>query len=325
MLILNRLRLIAGSLRDGWALGDWKVRGLMGGGVVGVVFAVITVAVMMFTGGGEAGAALDGVSISEDGVMVFEDEPVAAVPSAEPLEGADGSSVAVLDPVRSSDDGRIADAVAATLEALQPTVVPTRAADYLGTLEAGLHRSRSEYPSVSVNPLALGNERVGGLSESEMELFMQYGVYFWDVLQAWVVVRSVLQSREVHDWERDWLVEQMDLVGWLMPTAGTLMDLSRQDDEEIGEVVRAYLGNVREAEYSFRDAMGSLNSALNVFERANADRFRELEPEEADEVWQLYFDAEKSALELGLVMSAYGCSICGELYRVSGAPTSGGR
>ena len=104
-----------------------------------------------------------------------------------------------------------------------------------------------------------------------------------------------------------------------MPESGRLSPEMWAGDD-IGEVVKAYLVEVREAEYSFRDAVNSLNSALAVFERAGADRFIELSQEEGDQVWQYYFDAQSRAVDLGSVMSAYGCSICGELYRSSGVP-----
>lgn len=93
------------------------------------------------------------------------------------------------------------------------------------------------------------------------------------------------------------------------------------DRPDVGELVQAYLVEVREAEYAFRDTVTSLNAALGVFERAGVYRYDELNGEDADEVWQHFVDAERGAYEVGSIMSLYGCSICGELYRASGVPS----
>ena len=298
----------------------------MGGSVVAGVFVLIFGAVFLFTGGGEAAAAdVEGVAVGEDGVMVFEDEePSVAAGGAEPVAAARGAAVNAAGAAPApgggggGDSEMIAEGVAATLEAMFPTLEPTEPPDYVATLEAGLHRSRAGSSSLSLSALDPGRERVGGLSEAEIELFGEYGVYFWDVLQAWVVVRGVLYSRDVFEWERTWLEEQVDLVGWLMPGTGFWSDQGRRNNDGVGEVVRAYLDEVREGEYAFRDSVTSMNEALGVFERAGVERFRDLGPEEAEEVWQLYFNMETAGYALGDVMSAYGCSICGELYRASG-------
>ena len=328
MLILSPLRWVTSRFRDTWADGDWKVRLLMGGAVVTAVF-FLGLGGMSFLGGGDAevsGDSLEGVSIGEDGVMEFDDEELAptagaSVPAAASLGGSAGNSR------RSAAGGdmsnMIADSVVATVEAMFPTEQPTRPPDYVATLEAGLYRSRSDYPSLSLNPLDVGNERLGGLTPEEIELFSEYGVYFWDVVQAWVVVRSVLYSREVSDWDRDWLAEQMDLVRWMMPESSLFGDLLDRRSPGIRDIVSAYLEEVRHGDYAFRDSVTALTGALAVFDRAGADRFRDLSPEEAEEVWQLYFDAEAGGLRLGSVMANYGCSVCGELYRASGVPVRG--
>lgn len=337
MSIPSHLRSTRDSLRRKWDRGDWKVRALMGGTVVGGVFVFGLLMMLLLGGGGGGGPAeVEGVTVGEGGVMTFDDEVAEEPPEpsgSEPAgrESASGDSGGTAPAggqgaaVGGNVDSVVADAVAATLEALLPTVEPTKPADYMATLEAGLHSSRSEYPSLSINPLDPSNERQGGgLNEAEIELFGQYGVYFWDMLQAWVVTRSVLYSREVHEWERDWLEDQLDLVEWMMPEPRRWVN-DRSGSTAISEVVNAFLAEVRDGEYAMRDAVTSLNAALGVFERAGVDDFRDLGPEEADEVWQHYFDAESSGLELSSVMSSYGCSICGELYRASGAPVRGGR
>ena len=328
---MNRLRSIKDNLARKWSTGGWKVKGMMGGSVVVFVFVVGLGFMAILGGGGEAQAEdVEGVSVGADGVMVFDDEPaVDDVPA-----GGDGGAVspgddgvAAREPGGvggtggvvggSGDESAIADAVAATLAALRPTEVPTRAADYLATLQAGLGKARSEYPNVALNPLDPSGGREFGLNETEMRVFQNVGSHFWEMLQAWVVVRSILESRDVYEWEHRWLAEELDLVGWMMPETGRLSpDLWEGD--EVGEVVKAYLVEVREAEYAFRDAVSALNSAMGVFEKAGAERFVELDGEEQDEVWQFFFDAQSRAVELGSVMSAYGCSICGELYRRSG-------
>ena len=337
---MNQLRSIKGRIVHKWANGDWKVKGLMGGSVVVFVFVLGLGMMALFGGGGGAEAQeVEGVSVGADGVMVFDDEPAAAASGgAASVSGGDNAvgDAAAGGPVSGDSGGgetgdgggaaavsggesAIADAVEATLAALRPTEEPTKAADYLATLSAAVAQNRNEYPSVALNPLDPAGGREMGLNEGEMRVFQSFGGHFWEMLQAWVVVRSILESRDVYDWDYAWLSDELDLVGWMMPESGRLSPEMWAGDD-IGEVVKAYLVEVREAEYSFRDAVNSLNSALAVFERAGAERFIELSQEEADQVWQYYFDAQSRAVDLGSVMSAYGCSICGELYRSSGVP-----
>ena len=324
--MMNFLRSIKDSLVRRWARGGWKVRVLMGGGVVAFVF-VLGLAMMALVGGGGGGGPVE--VEGDDGVMVFDDEPGAASGDGGSDGGSESGSAAAGEggaegggeaAPRRSDDSAIADAVAATLAALQPTEVPTKPADYLATLQAGIGRSRSEYPSVALNPLDPAGGREGGLNETEIHLFQDYGSHFWDILQAWVVVRSVVEVRDLHEWDYSWLQEELDLVAWIMPESGRLSS-DEWDRPEVGDVVKAYLVELREAEYAFRDAVSSLNSALGVFERAGVYRYDELSGEDVEEVWQHFVDAERGAFEFGSIMSQYGCSICGELYRASGVPT----
>ena len=327
--MMNFLRSIKDSLVRRWDRGGWKVRVLMGGGVVCFVFVVGLGLMAMIGGGGSEGPVeVEGVTIGDDGVMVFDDEPSSdSGAGGGESSGADsgGPTAAVAASAEGAlasapiDDSAIADAVAATLAALQPTEVPTKPADYLATLQAGIGRSRSEYPSVALNPLDPAGGRERGLNETEIQLFQEYGAHFWDILQAWVVVRSILEVRDLHEWDYSWLQEELDLVAWMMPESGRL---SSEDWErpEVGEIVRAYLVEIREGEYAFRDAVNSLNSALGVFERAGVYRYDELNGEDVEELWQHFVDAERGAFEVGSIMSQYGCSICGELYRASGVP-----
>ena len=331
--MMNFLISIKDRLARRWADGGLKVRIVMGGAVVCVVFVIGLAAMAIFGGGGGGGGPVDveGVQVGEDGVMVFDDEAgsgssagsasgggATAVAAAAPADGAPaaGASSGAGFP----NDSAVADAVAATIAALVPTAEPTRPADYLATLQAGIGRSRSEYPSVALNPLDPAGGRERGLNESEIQLFQSFGEYFWDILQAWVVVRSILEVRDLHEWDYSWLQEELDLVSWLMPESGT-MSQDVWDRPDVGELVQAYLVEVREAEYAFRDTVTSLNAALGVFERAGVYRYDELDGEDADEVWQHFVDAERGAYEVGSIMSLYGCSICGELYRASGVPS----
>ena len=330
--MMNFLRSIKDSLVRRWARGGWKVRALMGGGVVCFVF-VVGLALMAVIGGGVDGPVeVEGVTVGDDGIMVFDDEPSqtsdagggesSAAGSAGPARAVAASTDGTVGGARSSgrsDESAIADAVAATLAALQPTEIPTKPADYLATLQAGIGRSRSEYPSVALNPLDPAGGRERGLNEREIQLFQEYGAHFWEILQAWVVVRSILEVRDLHEWDYSWLQEELDLVAWMMPESGRL---SSEDWEgsEVSDIVKAYLVEIREGEYAFRDAVNSLNSALGVFERAGVYRYDELNGEDVEELWQHFVDAERGAFEVGSIMSQYGCSICGELYRASGVP-----
>lgn len=327
--MMNFLRSIKDSLVRRWARGGWKVRVLMGGCVVCFVFVVGLGLMAMIGGGGSEGPVeVEGVTIGDDGVIVFDDEPASVSgpgggESSGPESGGPTAAVAASAEGATAsariDDSAIADAVAATLAALQPTEVPTKPADYLATLQAGIGRSRSEYPSVALNPLDPAGGRERGLNETEIQLFQEYGAHFWDILQAWVVVRSILEVRDLHEWDYSWLQEELDLVAWMMPESGRL---SSEDWErpEVGDIVKAYLVEIREGEYAFRDAVSSLNSALGVFERAGVYRYDELNGEDVEELWQHFVDAERGAFEVGSIMSQYGCSICGELYRASGVP-----
>ena len=327
------------KVRDLWADGGWKVRVLMGGGVFGGVFLVVFLVVALVGGGGDGGgdvADVAGVEVGEDGVMVFDDEEAAAAEAAEASSGGDTGGGGSADAGENGGSGgasvssagelaAVEDAVAATIEAMFPTEEPTLAPDYVATLEAGLHRSRAGSNPLSLSPLDPSRDKGGGLTEAEIELLGQYGVYFWDMLQAWVVVRSVLFSREVYDWERRWLEEQVELVRWLMPERGFWTNQGGRSAEGVGDVVKAYLDEVRNGEEAVRQSVSALDDAVTVFERAGVERFRDLGPEDAEEVYQLSFDADAGVHQLGSVMSAYGCSICGELYRASGTPVRSGQ
>lgn len=333
--MLSGLRSIPVRLQDMWVEGTWKMKVLMAGSVVGGVFllGILGVAVVGGGGGETVEADVAGVVVGEDGVMVFDDEAAeGAGDGGGPDGGSEAGSVSSASGGGENSgrrasgsgspsgdfEGRVEEAVLATLAAVDTSLVATK--DPVGeAMKTIVAPPVPISPRVALAPLDDPRQK-SVLTNEEIELFERYGTYFWDVLQAWIVARSVLHTTEVTEWERGWLTEQVEYMRYLMEGPAQLGSGFLDPGAGISPVVRDYLEEIREAEFSFRDSVTALERALAVFDRGVVEEFRDLDAESQDEVWQLVLDAQGGVVDLGSVMALHGCSICGELYRASGVP-----
>ena len=205
------------------------------------------------------------------------------------------------------------EAVRATVEAYVPTPEPTPTPDVPATVQAELALNRRDAGAVVVlNPLDLDKPRNPYLRDPELKYFEELGPFLWKGVKVWVLLDGFMRT----DWEY-WKAEDME--AFLGSVFEHRLGESMADFEGAGE--RDDLG--REVSSYGSDLEGAL-----LLLDSSVDQLVE-----AQEIL-VVVESSGTAFELGarleviegevedvlrhynLVMEAYGCSICGELFRL---------
>ena len=262
---------------------DWKETAdrrklLMGGGVLISVFLVIAVALNLFVGGEDEEEAGEGGLVEE------------------PMLPA----------------SYVYDAVQATVEAYVPTAIPTATPNVPATVQAELALNRREVGSVVVlNPLDSEKPRNPYLRSADLEYFEELGPFLWRGVKVWALVDEFMRT----DWKY-WNAEDMEvfLGGVFEHRLGDSMaefeGSSERDD--LGDAVRSYGSDLEGALVLLESAVDKLvegQELLVVVESSGTA----VEIEARLQV--IEGEVDDALRHYNLVMEAYGCSICGELFR----------
>ena len=277
------------------------------GGVLAVCAFGFVYMVFIKGGGDEA----PGGNIDLSGQIDF-----STLPDAGDVAGSGGgadSAAAV--PVMLEEDV-VAERVAATIEAMGPfeTPVPTPTPDIAATLQAELNTNRSESDRIlRLDPLNSREPRNPYLTEGEIERMAEMGPALWSHTKAWLHVREVL-SLGVGDWSSRFLGFH------IFEAESYVADFTdrreRRGSDDVGEVVVAYVRSVEEGMQGVRSAVLSLQRAAAILGRSESGAMVDLPFEEREEIARLARDAEELLVEFDNAMSQYGCSVCGELFRL---------
>ena len=257
------------------------------GGLVLVLVLLFVVAYFFTSGGsGEPG---------EGELMTFSDSG----PGSE--SGADGL------PFPSSpqlDESVIEERVAATLAAM-PTPEPTVTPDIGATLAAELAQNRPER-SLVLNPLDFQDVRTPHLTEDELEYFRAVGRHIWVYTRVWFRIQETLAVGS-SDWTVMMLSEDVE---WSRELLASLPKQPGRESGAIGEVVEAYLESLELGMDGVDDSISRLEDAEKLLDEALVIGLTERE-----QLARIARDIERLSGDFDDVMSSYGCSICGELFR----------
>ena len=198
--------------------------------------------------------------------------------------------------------------VAATIEAI-PTPEPTSTPDVAATVAAERATNRVEVaPELRMSELEV---RSGVLSPyltgTERQYLADAGERIWHYVKIWVHLREVI-SAEVIDWEFSQMEYHVAAAQLLLETAP---EGGRDRNDEVGDVVRDYVVSLEDGTAGVRSAVSRLADAEILFAESGGVAL-----ESHSEALHIVRDVEEYLAEFDQAMSRYGCSICGELFRV---------
>ena len=215
------------------------------------------------------------------------------------------------------EESVVAERVAATVEAMGPreTPVPTPTPNIAATLQAELNANRSESDRIlKLDPLSSGEPRNPYLTERELDLLAGMGPALWSHTKAWLHVREVL-SLGVGDWSSRFLGFHVFQAESYVADFADAGHRGRGSDD-VGEVVTAYARSLEEGMRGVRSSVASLRRAAAILERSESGAMVDLPFEEREQIARFARDAEEQLVDFDNAMSQYGCSVCGELFRL---------
>ena len=200
--------------------------------------------------------------------------------------------------------------VAETIEAMAtpvPPPTPTPTPDIAATLQAELDRNRALAPPVVLlNPLDLETDRDPYLTPAELDYFRKLGPRLWVYTQVWLHVQKIL-SVDSSEWDSDVLGYDVEVARDLLSSAPERPMLSSSGD--VDPLVRAYADSVESGMAGVREAVSRLSEAVEILAG------EEVGHPEREELLRASRGVEGHLAVFDEAMSAYGCSVCGELFR----------
>ncbi len=207
------------------------------------------------------------------------------------------------------DLGLVEESVAATVAALQPTPTPTPPPDIAATLRAEIFSGQMD--RLVLSPLDSAGSRTPYLSEAEIDYFDDLGARLWVYTKVWLHVRNVMFVDP-----SDWSLE--DVERDVAQARALLRDVSerRSPPGDVSEIVVTYGRTVEEGMSELGHAVTLLEKVLDILGGDSGEGAAV--PGDRQEILRLVRDVEDSLDAFDRAMSAYGCSICGELFRQEG-------
>lgn len=205
------------------------------------------------------------------------------------------------------DESEVAGRVEATVAAMEPTPTPTPLPDIAATLQAQLFPGKGE--RLVLNPLDSAGERNPYLNAEELDYLAGLGDRLWAHTGAWLHLRQVLFPGP-----GEWSPQAAEPdVAQARELLDSVPERGASPSSQVGEVVSAYGRTVEEGMSRVRAAVSLLESAVLL---ASTAKEEPLTPEDQEKLRQIFRDAQDSLEAFNRAMSAYGCSICGELFRL---------
>ena len=210
-----------------------------------------------------------------------------------------------------SQEEMVAFSVSATIAAIPTeTPVPTPTPNVAATLQAQLAFNRERAPPViALNPLDSEGSRDPYLTSVELEFFRELGPRLWVYTQVWFHVRRVI-AVEVSEWDASVFGEDLEWAQMVLASAPDRSGYSGMG--EVDPVVRSYADTIEAGMSGVSQAVVRLAEAKSILEE------EEVGPLERSKLIRLSREVEYLLDEFDGAMSAYGCSVCGELFRWAG-------
>ena len=143
----------------------------------------------------------------------------------------------------------------------------------------------------------------------ELTYFRDLGPRLWIYTQVWFHVRRTI-SVEVSEWDVSVFAHDLERAEALLESAPERTDHSSMG--EVGTVVRSYADSIEAGMSGIDRAVRHLAEARSILE------WEEVGPPERSRFIRLSREVEYLLDEFDGAMSAYGCSVCGELFREVG-------
>ena len=217
------------------------------------------------------------------------------------------------------EESVVEERVAATMAALAPTPTPTALPDLAATLQAELVANREKLGRVLVlSPLDSEEVRNPYLNPSELEYMTELGGRIWAYTKVWLHLSNLL-SVDVVDWTLEDVEPKLLEIRSIIESAPRRRTAVPAD---VGSIVLTYeksiyegIIGVNEAYKDVENGTGVLRDARKRAKRSGSVDDETLTLEERQNLIQAVRDAERSLEKFDRAMSAYGCSVCGELFR----------
>lgn len=286
---------------------------LMGGGVAGVLVVVVLLVATLTGGESEgSGAGGDGSGVSGVGGGV---------------QGAGFESAMEY-------EMRVAEDVSATLAAMEPTATPEPTADVAATVTARLAGNLRGSDELALSRVLDGREyRNPVLRRPELAVIEDLGAAFWEGVLVYMALADVV-SVEFHEVSWTLVENEVKIIDFVLGLKGevdeegkeveaelewaSLEDRERhsRSSDDLDPVVEAYVERVWDALEGLRSAGLDLRSMNELFHEARVEYVVEMTPEHREAVEALYLGIGFRLSEFDTLVSEYGCSICGELFRL---------
>ena len=204
----------------------------------------------------------------------------------------------------------VAQAVQATMEAI-PTPTPAPTPNIAATLQADLELNRERVrPVLMLNPLDLDLDRDPYLTSNELRYFRELGPRLWTYTRVWLHLQEVL-SVDIAEWDFGVLEHDLGRAQALLESAPDRPQFERggRGQPPVDRLVRAYSDSIETGMTGVREAVARLSDAEGVLAAGPVGH------SERDELLRIARDVEDLLADFDDAMSAYGCSVCGELFR----------
>ena len=256
-------------------------------GVIGILTLVLWLVSSLVGGDGSAG---EGTGGAEEWMQPLSEE---LGPDGQPIPRA----------------AMVARSVAATIAAI-PTPTPAPTPDVAATLQAELALNRERVrPVLMLNPLDLGMDRDPYLTPDELRYFRELGPRLWTYTRVWLHLQVVL-SVDIAEWDFSVLQHDLGRAQALLESAPDRPKFGKGSSrgKPVDPLVRAYADSIETGMTSVREAVARLSDAEDILAGPVGHP-------ERDELLRIARDVEELLAGFDDAMSAYGCSVCGELFR----------
>lgn len=280
---------------------------VIGGGVLAVIILVVVLITSLGGGESEPGVG-SGMAAGGDGV------------AGGPFSGPEFEE-------------RLAEDVAATVAALEPTATPEPTLDISATVIARLGSETRGSDEMALSRVLQGSDyRSPILRKSERVLLEDLGAVFWEGVLVYFALAEVVS---VDFGQVSWtLVEdEVRMVDFVLgiervrddedPRASADVEWASVEDrertsrsqEDVDPLVDAYVEEVWGTLEGLRQAALDLRTMNELFHASGVEYVVEMDPENRAELEGLYLGISHRLKEFDRLISRYGCSICGELFR----------
>jgi hypothetical protein len=202
----------------------------------------------------------------------------------------------------------VAQAVQATMEAI-PTPTPAPTPNIAATLQAEMALNRKMVsPVLMLNPLDLKLDRDPYLTSNELRYFRELGPRLWAYTRVWLHLQEVL-SVDIAEWDFGVLEHDLGRAQALLESAPDRPQFERGGrGQPVDRLVRAYSDSIETGMTGVREAVARLSDAEDVLAGPVGHS-------ERDELLRIAREVQDLLADFDSAMSAYGCSVCGELFR----------